>query len=394
MNLFCEYCCEKYDHDTYLPFTIECGHTLCKNCINIIQKKLEFSSCPIDHKKIKISEIRICDEILLKTTICQGNIEEITGFCFSHTTKLCIQCEWKHECCNIIKGNPEKINNNIDEKLKEIKNYESLFLKLDINGYINDEIQWIKEDILNELNILKNLQGKFKLKDISESTKISILTEYNSIQDIDNISLQKHYDSFNQLFNLESIRSEALEKLMHSDKIREDRLIFIRRNMDEVHEELVWAKNNENCAKLFPFHSISKEIDQTYTIIIYNKGEVSLSIHALGIGRPSDNNYLVLVHKIAILKDWNNIIYGDTDSHIIEYLEGRMTEEVYLKQSIVFSAKSKLIFSIEIQGEGNNIFSKHYEEFSVEKPDEGPIELKDINDEEYLEKFPVLYLSY
>lgn len=54
IELRCDICCLKFDLTTKIPKVLQCGHTLCSKCIEIMSSK-SISKCPFDRKYINFS---------------------------------------------------------------------------------------------------------------------------------------------------------------------------------------------------------------------------------------------------------------------------------------------------------------------------------------------------
>lgn len=53
IGLDCEICFEAYDMKHVKPLVLECGHTICNNCLNNILQSRTGKKCPFDKKDLK-----------------------------------------------------------------------------------------------------------------------------------------------------------------------------------------------------------------------------------------------------------------------------------------------------------------------------------------------------
>jgi len=140
LSLLCPVCLQKYNLEDHVPKILQCGHTICIKCLEIILKG-NHSRCPLDKKNFS-DEVSKVEDFPVNFTV-QGLIEEnpqwevcsvhgerIKLMCFTDRCKVCAYCalngahrehEVKH--INEIKPDIDSKKQKLETVLKDIDSY-------------------------------------------------------------------------------------------------------------------------------------------------------------------------------------------------------------------------------------------------------------------------------
>ena len=59
----CPICFEEYSR-VYLPVTLQCGHSICKECVRKLKRSKDFIKCPIDKLNRKLGPLPLASDFL------------------------------------------------------------------------------------------------------------------------------------------------------------------------------------------------------------------------------------------------------------------------------------------------------------------------------------------
>ena len=59
----CPICFEEYSR-TYMPVTLQCGHSICRECVRKLKKSKDFIRCPIDKLNRKLGALPMYSDFL------------------------------------------------------------------------------------------------------------------------------------------------------------------------------------------------------------------------------------------------------------------------------------------------------------------------------------------
>jgi len=212
--LTCDFCKKFFDLFKYYPYILECGHTLCKECLN--KKNLYCGICKknsiISIKNLKLEKvITLYSKPYKKKILDNSNNKEIENKFNEESISFIEETNnnsFNEDLINIFDNNnlnnynSNKINNKFIYK-KKIKTFNSFFDNVDIEEEIkNDKKNSIIEEkkiILNKNFFRRNTDNmEFKKKNYLTNAinKTNILISNNNKQNNNDLLLNNYKNKF------------------------------------------------------------------------------------------------------------------------------------------------------------------------------------------------------
>lgn len=406
MESHCPYCKKLFSNTSNIPIALDCGHTICNNCVDFLSIYQYPQTCPIDNIKAIFNNLTPCQKTLnYIQNLCPVHNLEMQSLCTKHTTLICKSCELSHLQCEKIKGNPEQINEELKTFTKKAKKKAldfAIVLENERDVFHPECLAWVLEECQEEIQHLKSqiesLDEKSKLPEANlleelyqqtENIKNRIFIKRNSEKDPIKIQIENFLSSggnFKKLFKDIGIPecSEADQGLIIMQLMKQGKIKFKNQNVKAVCKTAQEVKDLVKTTREIMFfinEIVVNETNANFAAYFGNIDKIAWNIIGIGIGCPLDSSGFVFVNEMRIFYENDNFLF---ENFSVEYVPGKMTNIFWLGRGFRLKPGTEFMIIINISAIKHYMFcSPVYDNFA---------RVYDIDHKVHYESFPVLYL--
>ena len=371
-DLSCPYCEMIYDRKEIKPYSLDCGCTCCKKCLDFTYARYSTSFCPMC--KISIHEPNIDQNIYSKLTSqeqkCILHGEPLDCYCSLQNVYVCSNCK-KHykECDHVRVSNisSSKLPNSFQRKTGGSKDANLLLEDCKLN-YENMLIE-LKNKRKYHITMVKETWKELKDRVYVNLKKISKLSKnINETNPEDQISTFKHWCN---LYAIQGIKKEMDESFKETFRSLEEFL----KSPAKKEVSMLPANNFDLCSKLNNSKTDNRLtiFNKLHTCLNWNpeKRKIHESVRIkflspepflfLGfeMARPAVQGSIGTMRDMAMEENDelgnNKTIYTQTAEFQLEYSDKIESKPFYLEEQLFLLPKG--IYSLHYEYEGLPTYS-------------------------------------